>query len=124
MHQFSIGYPLTFLHRVLLYSLATNIGNNRELSMGRVYCLAEGGLLVEQTLIWGLKNSVDDRKSHSPDGSGILFLTSFGRKRYNGQLETAPKINKFNHSQLGTKKPPISRKAVFVYSFITFPFLS
>jgi hypothetical protein len=55
MHQFSIGYPLTFLHRVLLYSLATNIGNNRELSMGRVYCLAEGGLLVEQTVIWGLK---------------------------------------------------------------------
>lgn len=27
-------------------------------------------------------------------------------------------------SQQDTKKPPLSRKAVFVYSFITFPFLS
>jgi len=30
----------------------------------------------------------------SPDGSGILFLPSLGRKRYSGQREIAPENKK------------------------------
>ncbi len=31
-----------------------------------------------------------ENKCPSPDGTGILFLASLGRKRYRGQQETAP----------------------------------
>jgi len=34
----------------------------------------------------------------SPDGSGILFPASLAGKRYNGQQETAPKIQQLTNS--------------------------
>ncbi|OYU80551.1 MAG: hypothetical protein CFE23_08680 [Flavobacterium sp. BFFFF1] len=40
----------------------------------------------------------------SPDGSGILFLSSLERKRYSGQPETAPDhaANKKSRTKFGT----------------------